>query len=68
VLDAAEHALRGYFDGTLLGQDILRARLGAVIFSVGGVENYTITAPAQDVAISAGQLPTLGTLRVEVMS
>jgi len=60
-------ALTGLFDGSLLGRDLLRARLGEVIFGVDGVENYEILSPAADVGVEANELPRLGTLRVEAM-
>lgn len=62
-----ERILSSYFNGSRLGESILRAKLGQLIFSVDGVENYQILAPAQDVVIQPGQLPRLKTLRVEVL-
>ena len=67
VLDAVEAALQGWFDGRRLGQDVLRAALGELIFHVDGVANYALTAPAADVAVEADVLPCLGTLTVEAM-
>ena len=67
VLDQVEEALEGWFDGKLLGQDVLLARLGSLIYGCDGVENYAISAPAADLAVDAGQLPVLGTLSVEEM-
>ena len=68
VKDQVEQALRGWFDGTLLGQDILLARLGNLIYSCEGVENYAILAPAADLTVEADVLPTLGELHVEGMT
>lgn len=65
VLDRVEGAIQGWFTGKLLGQDILRARLGNLIYSCDGVENYVITAPAADVSVEKDKLPILGTLTVE---
>jgi len=65
VRQAVEDALRAWFDGTRLGQDVLRARLGQIIYSVPGVENYDITSPAADVTVSGQELPVVGTLSVE---
>ena len=62
-----EHVLRSWFNGGLLGQDVLRARLGAVIFGVEGVANYDLTAPAADVAVEQDELPRLGSLSVTEM-
>ena len=60
-------ALETSFDGTLLGRDLLLARLGQVVYQVEGVENYKFYAPANDLKIKAGELPLLGTLEVEEM-
>lgn len=65
VLDRVEQAVQDWFTGKLLGQDILRARLGHLIYSCDGVANYAITAPAADVPVEKDQLPVLGTLTVE---
>ena len=64
VLAAVRAQLQTWFGGKLLGQDILRAKLGALIYAVDGVKNYAITAPAADVAVSSRELPRLGTLKV----
>ena len=42
VLDRVEQAVQDWFTGKLLGQDILRARLGHLIYSCDGVANYMI--------------------------
>lgn len=65
VLRRVEDTLRGWFTGKLLGQDILRARLGELIYHCEGVANYAITTPAADKLIDDDVLPVLGTLRVE---
>ena len=64
-LARVEEAVRGWFTGKLLGQRVLLARLGSLIYSCDGVANYVITAPAADVPVAGDQLPMLGTLRVE---
>jgi len=64
VVDAVKTRIQTWFDGRLLGQNILRARLGALIYAVDGVKNYAITAPAADVAVSSRELPRLGSLKV----
>ena len=68
VRTAVEQALRSWFNGGLLGQDVLRAKLGAVIFGVDGVANYDLIAPAEDVAVEQDELPKLGSLSVTEMS
>lgn len=60
--------LKEWFSGQRLGQNVLRARLGSLIFSVDGVDNYTLTAPAADIVVDKTQLPVLGTVRVEAMT
>ena len=67
VLDQVEGALESWFDGKLLGQDVLLARLGSLIYGCDGVENYAVSAPAADLAVDADELPVLGTLSVEEM-
>lgn len=67
VLAGVKEALRGLFTGKLLGQDVLRARLGSLIYSCDGVANYVLTAPASDVKVAPDVLPVLGTLTVEGM-
>lgn len=65
VLSQVEKAIQGWFTGRLLGQRVLRAKLGEIVYHCGGVANYAITAPAADVDIEEDQLPMLGTLSVE---
>lgn len=67
VKTQVEQTLRSWFDGTLLGQDILLARLGNIVYNCEGVENYAILSPAADLAVEKDVLPTLGTLQVEGM-
>ena len=54
-----------WFTGKLLGQDVLRAKLGELIYHCEGVANYTITTPGADVPVDDDVLPVLGTLKVE---
>lgn len=60
----AEAALREMFTGSLLGRGITLARLGALLYGLPAVDNYRITAPAQDVAARATVLPCLGTVTI----
>ena len=64
VIENVETLLRGYFNGRLLGKSVKLAQLGHIIYSVDGVENYTITSPSADVSIDPDELPVLGTLTV----
>lgn len=68
VREQVEQTLRSWFDGKLLGQDILLAKLGSIIYGCEGVENYVILAPAEDLLVDDDVLPTLGTLQVEEMT
>lgn len=64
VQGAVETALGAYFDGRLLGQNILRAKLGSIIFSVPGVKNYNITQPGADLTVESTKLPTAGLITI----
>lgn len=64
VLAEAAAAIRGLFRGGLLGKNLLLAKLGSLIFSVEGVENYVISTPSSDVEIREDQLPVAGTITV----
>ena len=68
VLETVRNLLCGYFDGTRLGKDVLLVELGAAVFAVDGVENYSFAAPVADVAVADTVLPVMGTLTVEAMS
>ena len=68
VRAGVDGVLRGWFDGRLLGRDILRAKLGSLIYGCDGVANYAITTPAADVAVAGDVLPVLGSLTVEGMA
>ncbi|WP_297210160.1 baseplate J/gp47 family protein [uncultured Flavonifractor sp.] len=64
VRQAVKQAIRSWFDGRLLGQDILRAKLGELTFAVDGVKNYVIDAPTADVAVDSDVLPRLSSLTI----
>lgn len=68
VQAALEEALRGWFTGARLGESILRARLGSLIYACDGVENYDIATPAADIRVDRDQLPVLRQLKVEEMA
>lgn len=63
-----ESAIRAFFTGALLGENVLTARLGALIYGVEGVENCHILAPASDVSAAETELPVLGTLTLTQLS
>ena len=63
-----KNTLQSWFSGERLGQDVLLAQLGSLIYSCTGVENYKIVSPAADVAIEADQLPVLTSISVEAMT
>ena len=68
VYAAVESALRTWFDGHRLGENVLRAKLGDLIYAVEGVENYRLISPETDVAVAADELPQLSSLTVEAMA
>lgn len=68
VLSAAQQAVRALFDGSLLGCSVYRARIGNVLYTVPGVENYRLLSPAEDVAVGPGELPVLGQLQIVQMT
>ena len=60
ITDAAQEALRAYFTGERLGEPVYRAKLASILYSVPGVKNYHLLAPAADVPAGATELPVLG--------
>lgn len=68
VREAVKEALQGWFTGARLGQDVLRAGLGHLIFSCEGVANYRILSPAADITAGQAVLPRLESLSVEAMA
>lgn len=68
VRGEVEEALRGWFTGARLGEDVLRAGLGDLIFHCEGVANYHILSPAADITAGQAVLPRLGSLSVEEMT
>lgn len=60
VMTAAETALRSFFSADMLGRGVKRADICDLLYHVEGVENYALTAPAEDVAASPAALPVLG--------
>ena len=67
VKAAVEQALETYFNGERLGENLLLAKLGSIIFGVPGVANYHLLAPTEDVAIEPTELPVLQQLTVSQM-
>lgn len=61
-----EAAIADFFSGERLSKNVLVAQLNQLVFSLEGVANCSITAPAADVTVAAGELPQLGTLTVGV--
>lgn len=59
-----KNAISAYYDGSRLGESVLRAKLGALIFGVGGVKNYSILLPAADVILNKMTLSQIGALTV----
>lgn len=67
VRQEVESVVASYFNGERLGKSVLLAELGAAVFSVDGVENYTFSLPSQDVEIQNDTLAVLDSLTVEEM-
>lgn len=65
--EQVERVVRSWFSGQQLGRNVLRAKLSSLVFGTQGVENYVLLEPEADVPVAKGQLPVLGTLRVEAM-
>ena len=65
--ERVEQELRNWFSGQRLGENVLRAKLGSLVFGVDGVENYTLSAPAADLIMDKDQLPVAGVVTVEAM-
>lgn len=68
VKERVKSALNAYFSGENLGESVLMAKLGSIVYGCEGVENYRITLPAQDVTLAHDQLGMLGALKVEGMA
>ena len=68
VAAAVTNAVEAYFDGSLLGCDILKVKLGDLLYQIPGVENYVLTAPAEDRTFTQRELPVLGTLTINAWS
>lgn len=68
VKAAVEQALREQFTGKLLGQDVLLAWLGNLVYGCQGVANYVLTAPTADLLVAEDVLPVLGSVTVEAMA
>lgn len=64
VVSEVKAALEAMFSGQLLGRTLYRAKIGNTVYSIPGVENYTLTEPSQDVPIEGGELPSAGTITV----
>lgn len=56
---AAEAAIRAYFDGNLLGKPIYLTKLGSLIEATGLVETYHFDASCSDLVCTAFQRPWL---------
>ena len=67
VLNRVRNAIRHWFTGKRLGESLLRAAFGDLIYRCEGVRNYTLTFPAADLIVSPDQLPVLNNLQVVAM-
>lgn len=64
VLENVENAVREHFTGRILGKGLSRAELGNLIYSVEGVENYSLSLPQADLEANLEELPVLGTVSI----
>lgn len=60
--------LDAWFCGERLGKDCLRIEVASLVFTCPEVANCSVLLPAEDISISEGQLPVLGSLTVEELS
>ena len=67
VIRQVEGAMETWFDGQMLGRDLLLVQIAQKIYEVEGVENYRLLAPAADLAAEDGTLPMLGRVTVTEM-
>jgi uncharacterized phage protein gp47/JayE len=68
VQEQVRQNIAGWFDGQQLGKDVLRAKLGQIIYETEGVANYRIDVPSGDVTVGEGKLPVVNTLAIEEMT
>ena len=65
MIQRVKKAMTDWFDGTMLGRNLLLVEIGQRLYQVEGVENYQILGPVNDVTVGENQLPVLGLLSVE---
>lgn len=65
VIARVQEAMETWFDGSMLGRDLLLAQIGQRIYQVEGVDNYRIEGPANDVVVAENQMPVLESVSVE---
>lgn len=64
VKAAAESNIKAFFSGKLLCSPVYMAKIGQLIYSIDGVENYILMSPAEDAAGEAAVLPVLDSLTI----
>ncbi len=62
-----KESLNEYFSKAPLGQSVLRAKIGSLIYGSEGVENYELLQPAEDVFLSDTALPILSSMVIGQM-
>lgn len=62
--DAAYNAVYEFFDGSLLGKDLLRIHISKALINLPCLKNFLILTPSDDIPISGSQLPTLYNLTI----
>lgn len=64
VTSLAQERVRAYFGGDVLGKNVYRAKLAAILMGIDGVENCVITSPSGDIAIDDAKIAVLGQLNI----
>jgi len=52
VITQCEEKISEYVESLRVGENIIAARLGNIIYNIDGVENYNLAAPSEDTSIS----------------
>lgn len=68
VSENVRKALDDYFDGKLLGCDVLKAKLGNIIYGIEGVRNYSLILPNSDLLVGDTELPVMGMITVNALN
>lgn len=64
VVDACRQKITQYVNSLRVGENMISAKLGNMLYSIDGVENYKVMTPAEDTSISGTSKLKIGTLTV----